>query len=134
VCVRQHAAESGRRIYCEQVTLRAHGAAVGRLPYVVRTLVMGDLPINLWWVVPEPPPLAGPLLFDLAEHAQQVVYDSIGWAEPAHGVMATTTWLGRLASESGPGHRRVAADRGWRRLEYWRRLPAQARGPGSAPG
>jgi glucose-6-phosphate dehydrogenase assembly protein OpcA len=134
VAVRQHAGDSGRRIGSEQITLRADGRAVERLPYVVRTLVIGDLPINLWWVVPEPPPLAGPLLFDLAEHAEQVVYDSIGWTEPAHGVIATAAWLARLASESSPGRWRVAADLNWRRLKYWRRLTAQALDPGSAPG
>jgi len=134
VCVRQHAAGADRRIYSEQVTLRADGRAVERLPYVVRTLVTADLPINLWWVVPEPPPLAGPLLFDLAEHAQQIVYDSIGWRAPAHGIMATAAWLARLQNESGPGRWRVASDLNWRRLKYWRRLTAQALDPGSAPG
>src|SRR5262249_58550766 len=49
----------------EQVTLRAAGPAVDRLPFAVRTLVIGDLPINLWWAAPQPPALAGPLLHEL---------------------------------------------------------------------
>src|SRR5262249_10224769 len=93
VCVRSHRLGNNRRIYSEQVTLRAQGRAVERLPFAVRSLLIGDLPINLWWAIPEPPPLGGSLLFDLGERAQQIIYDSIGWTEPARGVVATASWL-----------------------------------------
>src|SRR5665213_2534348 len=36
----------------EQVTLHAAGAAVERLPFAVRALLIGDLPTNLWWAAP----------------------------------------------------------------------------------
>ena len=85
---------SGQHRTCsEQVTVRAAGAEVDRLPFVVRSLLIGDLPINVWWATPLPPPLAGPLLYDLAESAQQVIYDSLGWANPHRGVAATAAWL-----------------------------------------
>ncbi len=135
ICVRSHPAGQGRRIYAEQVTLHAHGqAAMERLPFVVRGLLIGDLPVNLWWATPSPPPLGGSLLHELSERAQQVVYDSIGWSEPARGVMATATWLNQMSEEMQPGRWRVAADLNWRRLKYWRRLLAQALDPASAPG
>jgi glucose-6-phosphate dehydrogenase assembly protein OpcA len=121
------------RICSEQVTLRATGTAVDNLPYAVRGLLIGDLPTNLWWAAPVPPPLVGPLLFDLSERTQQVIYDSFGWTEPARGVVATASWLNQF--ESGPEHGlwRVASDLNWRRLKYWRRLMSQALDPASAP-
>ncbi|HZU39262.1 MAG TPA: glucose-6-phosphate dehydrogenase assembly protein OpcA, partial [Gemmataceae bacterium] len=134
VCVRQHGGTVGVPVYSEQITLRATGTAADRLPYVVRTLVMGDLPINLWWVVPQAPPLAGALLFDLAEHAEQVIYDSTGWPEPAHGVLAATSWLNRLADEAQRGVWRTASDLNWRRLKAWRRILGQSLDPRTAPG
>jgi glucose-6-phosphate dehydrogenase assembly protein OpcA len=124
-----------RQVCCsEQVTLRAAGPAVDRLPFAVRTLVIGDLPINLWWASPQPPALAGPLLYELAEHAQQIMYDSLGWTEPARGVAATATWLEQIERGSAAGRWRVASDLNWRRLKYWRRLLSQALDPDSAPG
>ena len=90
----------------------------------MRALLIGDLPTNLWWATPQPPPLAGAMLHELSEHAQQIIYDSIGWLEPARGVAATGAWLRRM--EQGHGPWRVASDLNWRRLKYWRRLLAQA--------
>ena len=75
------------------VTLHAGGAAVDRLPFAVRALLIGDLPVNLWWQAHVPPPLAGALIYDLAETAQQVIYDSVGWPDPARGMAATAGWL-----------------------------------------
>ena len=90
------------------MTLHAAGAAVERLPFAVRALLIGDLPTNLWWASPQPPPLAGPLLYDLAEHAQQIIYDSLGWPDPVRGVAATASWLDQIERRS-----RAAAG-GWR--------------------
>ncbi len=116
----------------EQVTLQAQGGAVVRLPFAVRELLVGDLPTNLWWAVNQPPPLAGPLMYELAEHVQQIIYDSIGWLEPARGVAATAAWLDKF--ERRQGQWRVASDLNWRRLKYWRRLLSQALDPATAPG
>lgn len=123
-----------RKTCCEQVTLRAKGATVEDLPYAVRQLLIGDLPTNLWWAVSEPPALAGPLLYDLAEQAQQLIYDSIGWREPARGVAATAAWLEKFERLPGQGRWRVASDLNWRRLKYWRRLLSQALDPNTLPG
>jgi glucose-6-phosphate dehydrogenase assembly protein OpcA len=116
------------------VTLRAGGGAVDRLPFAVRALLIGDLPTNLWWAAPTPPPLAGPRLAELAEYAQQIVYDSIGWPDPVRGVAATAAWLEGVECFDGTGRWRVASDLNWRRLKYWRRMLTQALDPGSAPG
>ena len=121
-------------VVTEQITLRASGRAVDQLPFAVRSLVIGDLPTNLWWASTEPPPLAGPILRDLAEHAQQVVYDSLGWRDPHHGVAATSGWLGMIECCVGAGRWRVASDINWRRLKTWRRVLAQGLDPASTPG
>ncbi len=120
------------RCCSEQITLRAWGTAVERLPYEVRGLLIGDLPTNLLWATPAPPPLAGPLLAELTEQAQQVVYDSIGWAHPPRDVAATARWLERFDDPHGPWQ--TASDLNWRRLRSWRRLLSQTLAPDCAPG
>jgi glucose-6-phosphate dehydrogenase assembly protein OpcA len=129
-----HRDPGGGHVCSEQVMLRAHGQAVEHLPFAVRQLAIGDLPTNLWWATNQPPPLAGPVLFDLAERAQQIIYDSIGWVEPARGVAATASWLDKFERQGVQGRWRVASDLNWRRLKYWRRLLGQALDPASAPG
>jgi glucose-6-phosphate dehydrogenase assembly protein OpcA len=121
-------------MYSEQITLHGPGRSVGRLPFAVRGLLVGDLPTNLWWAAPVPPPLAGPLVYDLAEHAQQIIYDSLGWREPARGVAATGGWLGQMNGKARGGLWQSIGDLNWRRLKYWRRLLGQSLDPASAPG
>lgn len=123
-----------QRVVSEQIVLRARERAVDRLPFAVRALLIGDLPANLWWASVQPPPLAGPLLFELAESAQQLVYDSQGWLDPHRGVAATYSWLKRFERAPRSGRWRVASDLNWRRLKFWRRLLAQVLDPQSAPG
>ncbi len=120
--------------FSEQVTLHASGGAVGKLPFAVRALLIGDLPINLWWRSQQPPPLAGPLLYDLAENAQQIIYDSLGWVEPARAVAATSSWLMQFEQGLRGGRWRVASDLNWRRLKFWRRILRQALDDAAAPG
>src|SRR5262249_12357145 len=124
----------GPKACCEQVTLHARGSAVERLPFAVRELVIGDLPTNIWWAVTQPPSLGGPLLHGLAEYAQQIIYDSIGWPEPARGVATTMAWLEHFEHVPRNGRWHVASDLNWRRLKYWRRLLSQALDPNTAPG
>jgi len=117
----------GQRVqgYSEQIILNAPGRLIDRLPFAVRSLVIGDLPTNLWWAVNQPPPLGGPFLFDLSENAQQIIYDSSGWLDPARGVAATARWL-ESTERASATHWRVCSDLNWRRLKYWRRLISQA--------
>ena len=120
--------------FSEQVTLEAGTGAVHHFPFAVRALLIGDLPTNLWWAAPVPPPLAGPLLYELAECAQQIVYDSMGWPDPARGVSATAGWLEQAERHDGWDHWRVASDINWRRLKYWRRMLTQALEAGQERG
>jgi glucose-6-phosphate dehydrogenase assembly protein OpcA len=118
----------------EQVTLRAGAQAADQLVFAVRGLVIGDLPTNVWWANPIPPALAGPILEDLAERAQQLIFDSLGWPDPHRGVAATSPWLKRFERGALDGRWRVASDLNWRRLKAWRRLIAQTFAPAAMPG
>jgi glucose-6-phosphate dehydrogenase assembly protein OpcA len=122
------------QVCSEQVTLRARGEGVSHLTFAVRGLLIGDLPTNVWWAAPVPPAQGGAFLFDLTERAQQIIYDSIGWPDPARGVAATAAWLPRFEGQPGKGPWRVASDLNWRRLKFWRRLLAQALDPRTTPG
>ncbi len=133
VSVRFRMLSRGQEACSEQITLHAPEAAADRLPFLMRRFLIGDLPINLWWSSTVPPPLAEPVLFDLAECAQQIIYDSLGWADPPRGVAATAAWL-ETVEHRVAGRWRVASDLNWRRLKYWRRLVAQALDEASAPG
>jgi glucose-6-phosphate dehydrogenase assembly protein OpcA len=118
----------------EQITLRGGIHAAAHLPFAVRGLVIGDLPTNVWWANPIPPAFAGPVLDDLSDHAQQVIYDSLGWPEPHKGIVATANWLEHFERDASDGRWRVASDLNWRRLKSWRRLIAQALAPTATPG
>ncbi|MFQ3592705.1 MAG: glucose-6-phosphate dehydrogenase assembly protein OpcA, partial [Gemmataceae bacterium] len=107
----------------EMVTLHGGGCIVERLPFAVRSLLIGDLPVNLLWASTIAPPLAGVLMHELAEPAQQIIYDSIGWPDPIRGVLATAAWLEKI--ERTGVRWRVASDLNWRRLKFWRRLLSQ---------
>lgn len=124
VTVRPLPRGSGCGACAEMVTLHAGGGMVERLPFAVRALLIGDLPVNLLWSSHIPPPLAGVLMHELSDLSQQVIYDSLGWPDPARGMVATAAWLEQM--ERPEGRWRVASDLNWRRLKSWRRLLAQA--------
>jgi hypothetical protein len=135
VRVRTRYVRGGRQeVGSELVVLRAGGRSDDRLPYLVRGLLIGDLPTNLWWASRLPPSLAGPLLYDLTEQTQQLIYDSLGWIDPHRGMSATAGWLSRFERDGKSGPWRVASDVNWRRLKTWRRLIAQSLDPATAPG
>ena len=134
ICVRPQRIGSKQQAVTEQVTLHARGGRIERLPFAVRALLIGDLPINVWWSANVPPPMAGPLLLELAENASQIIYDSIGWVDPARGMAATASWAEQIERGGAGGRWRVTSDLNWRRLKYWRKLVAQALDEASAPG
>jgi glucose-6-phosphate dehydrogenase assembly protein OpcA len=71
--------------------------------------------------------LLGTLFDELAELADQVIYDSVAWTDPVRQLMVTADWIGR-------GHTKSIADLAWRRPRLWRRLIAQSLDPAYAPG
>jgi glucose-6-phosphate dehydrogenase assembly protein OpcA len=125
VTVRPLSIGERRQVVCEQVTLRGGSGLGDRAPFAVRELLIGDLPMNIWWAAPVPPPFAGTLLYELGEGAQQIMFDSLDWPDPIRGVSATANWLDQIERPQA-GRWRVASDLNWRRLKYWRRSLAQA--------
>jgi glucose-6-phosphate dehydrogenase assembly protein OpcA len=102
---------------------------------VVRGLALGNLPTNLLWSSATPPAFDGPILHELAEHAEQLLYDSLGWSDPWHGLAKMAGWIGPFERPGGAGgRRRIVSDLAWRRLKPWRRLLGQALDPAVAPG
>jgi glucose-6-phosphate dehydrogenase assembly protein OpcA len=134
VAVREIAVPEHRPFCTEQIKLNASGKALEKIPYAVRELLIGDLPTNLWWADLHPPSLAGPLMYELAEAAQQIIYDSLGWADPHRGIAATASWIAKLESDRTAVSWRTASDLNWRRLKYWRRLLSQSLDPAASPG
>jgi glucose-6-phosphate dehydrogenase assembly protein OpcA len=135
ISVRERLAGGGRTAASELVILDATGHAVDRLPYVVRGLALGNLPTNLLWAADAPPAFNGPILLDLAEHAEQFVYDSLGWNDPWHALAKSAGWIKTFERPGGAGgRRRIVSDLAWRRLKPWRRLLSQALDPSVAPG
>ena len=127
VCAHRRLTEEGQQIYSEHVTVRAGSASIRRLPSTVRSLLLGDLATTLWWATPEAPPLHGTLFDELADLADQVIYDSVAWTDPLHQLIVMADWIGR-------GHAKSIADLAWQRPRLWHRLLAQSLDSGYAPG
>lgn len=116
----------GRQICSEHVEVAAAPSERRRLPSIVRPLLIGDLPTTLWWNAAEAPPLGGEVFDELAAMADRVIYDSLGWPDPARNVIATADWALRKGS--------AVCDLAWGRLEPWRRLLAESLDPALRPG
>jgi glucose-6-phosphate dehydrogenase assembly protein OpcA len=123
-----HLSAGDRQVCSEYVTVSARHGATRRLPSVARPLVIGDLPTSLWWAGSAPPPRGGALFRELAEMADQLIFDSREWTDPAPGLVVTAEWI---ESRDGAPH---AADLAWRRLTPWRQLISQVLDPAVLPG
>ncbi len=118
--------EGDQQLCSEHVDIRFAPQVTERLGSVLRPLLIGDLPTALWWASNRPPPLSAALFESLAELADQVIYSSVGWPNPAEGVRAMTRWV--------VGDSRPVFNLAWRHLKPWRRILAQVLAPQVAPG
>ncbi len=118
---------SGWQVCAERIDAIVTSEAVDRLPSIARSHLIGDLPITLWWASRLPPPDAGDIFFQLAELANQIIYDNMGWANPAKGVASMTRWV---ASQQDA---KVVHNLAWRRIANWRKLISQVLDPQAAP-
>lgn len=119
---------SGWQVCAEQICFIADAESSRRLPSVTRAHLVGDLPTTLWWASQQPPPAAGKLFFKLAGMSDQIIYDSIGWENPAQGMKAMSRWVAAERSEH------VIFNLAWRRLKPWQRLLSQVLDPVVQPG
>lgn len=116
----------GQQLCAEHIELRFGAASAERAASIVRSLLISDLPSALWWLSPRPPALTGPVFNAFAPMANQIIYDSIGWADPPSGVLAMTQW--------SKNNRTVIFNLAWRRLKPWRRILSQSLAPTVLPG
>ncbi len=123
-----HISGSHGQVCSEHVTISATGNAVQRLPSTARSLLIGDLPTSLWWANQEAPSLGGDLFTELEAMADQVIYSSLGWRDPARDTIATARWA--IEAESTET---MPADLAWRRLKPWRSLIGQSLDPNAMP-
>ncbi len=119
---------SGWQVCAERIRIVADAESSRRLPSVTRAHLVGDLPTTLWWVSQQPPPFAGKLFFKLATMSDQIIYDSIGWTNPAQGMKAMSRWVEAERNEH------IIFNLAWRRLKPWRRLLSQVLDPVVQPG
>lgn len=122
------ALEDGWQVCAERIDVLASPTAAERLPSVARTQLIGDLPTTLWWVSRRPPPEVGYVFFQLAELADQIIYDNMGWINPTQGVASMTRWVAAQQNEQ------VVYNLAWRRFAVWRKLLGQMLDPHIAPG
>lgn len=116
----------GIQLCCEHILVELYVEDVDRVASVVRPLLIGDLPTALWWAGTGPPTSTGALFDTLADLSDQVIYDRVGWPDPARGVQAMARWV--------KSRRQTVFNLAWRRLKPWRRIIAQVLDPAVAPG
>lgn len=117
----------GLQVCAERIDVISSAEAAGRLPSVARSQLIGDLPTALWWASRQPPPDAGDVFFELAELADQIIYDNMGWINPTKGVAAMTRWVASQQDQH------VVYNLAWRRTATWRKLLSQVMDPLVAP-
>jgi len=121
------ALNEGWQVCAERIDVIATAIAADRLPSVVRSQLIGDLPTTLWWTSRQPPPDAGELFYQLAALANQLIYDNMGWANPAKGVASMTRWV------AAQQDLQIVHNLAWRRVAAWRKLISQVLDPLVAP-
>ncbi|MGB0721713.1 MAG: glucose-6-phosphate dehydrogenase assembly protein OpcA [Gammaproteobacteria bacterium] len=125
--VRAHcqAVSDGTHICAEHVEVHCPTQRIPAAVSVIRALLLGDLPVALWWCSSTPPALVREVFDPLSDLADQVIYDSVGWSDPSGGVSAMSRWVS--------GRDTVAFNLAWRRLKPWRRMIAQTLDPARVP-
>lgn len=112
-----HPAEKGRKqVCCEQIVITAGRDDRNRLSSFVRSLLVQDLPVFLWWR--DVPDLEGSLLTELVETSDRVIIDTCMLPDALRELQV-------LADRAGERDEWTAfSDLSWCRLTPWRTLVA----------
>ncbi|MFZ2168632.1 MAG: glucose-6-phosphate dehydrogenase assembly protein OpcA [Methylococcaceae bacterium] len=121
------ALSDGWQVCAERIDVVSTAEATKRLPSVARSQLIGDLPTTLWWASRQPAPEAGEVFFQLAELANQIIYDNMGWTNPTKGVATMTRWVAAQQDAQ------IVHNLAWRRFAIWRKLISQVLDPLVAP-
>ena len=111
-----HPSGRGRKqICCEQIVIQAAGEDVNRLPSIVRTLVIPDLPVFLWWR--DLPDFQNDLFTEFIQGSDRVILDSTGLEDAEEGLRTLAFLMDETAHTT-------FSDLSWCRLTPWRVLVA----------
>ena len=121
------AVPAGWQVCAERIDVISSPDSTEYLPSVARAHLIGDLPTTLWWVSRQPPPKGGEVFVELAELANQIIYDNIGWANPVAGIALMTRWVAAQQDTL------IVYNLAWRRLTVLRKLISQVLDPQVAP-
>lgn len=112
-----HPAERGRKqICCEQIIIKANRDQISHLPSFVRSLLIADLPVFLWWR--DVPDFEGSLFAELVETSDRVIIDSGALPDALDGLRALDNMAGERADWT------AFSDLSWCGLTPWRVLVA----------
>ena len=112
----------GKSVMCDQITLRASGAAVKELAGAVQPLLVADLPTYLWW--------RGifltqrPLVEQFLTFADRFIYDGVHWTNLHFTVLQVADFISRYDDKV------AFTNFNWSRLRPWREGIADFFDPG----
>ena len=105
-----------KQICCEQIVIQAAGQEIGHLPSLVRSLVIPDLPIFLWWR--DSLDFQAAIFTGLVQSCDRVIIDSAGLPDAQEGLRTLVALIEERAQVS------AFSDLSWSRLTPWRVLVA----------
>ena len=107
----------GKRLCCEEITLKAYGKFVAELPSAALPLLVSDLSTFLWWR--DALQVSNKVFDTLLQATDRLVIDSAEFENPQLDLIETN----RLFTEGS--YKRVGiSDLNWARLTLWRELLA----------
>ncbi|MFQ5846275.1 MAG: glucose-6-phosphate dehydrogenase assembly protein OpcA [Candidatus Methylomirabilales bacterium] len=106
------AAGARKQICCEQIKIAAEGEGVSQVPSMIRSLLVHDLPVVLWWR--DIPRCESRLFGELLKTSDRVIIDSERFPDAERGLAGLRTLIGQTAE------RTAFSDLSWSRLTPWR--------------
>lgn len=116
-----HLVGGGKQVCSEEVSIVASGARIHHVPPLVKSLLLPDMPVAVWWVGDLPQDHQD-YAEELLEPADRLIVDSAHFNSP-HDL----DLVSRIAEESTT----APADLNWARLEEWRAATASVFDPPS---
>ena len=107
----------GKQVCCEQITLQATGREVSKLPSIVASLLVPDIPTILLWKGEVD--AADPLLASLSELVDRLLIDS---SEEPDAIRVLTSWVNLFSAR---GEDVLRGDLAWAHVTPWRAALAQ---------
>ncbi len=111
----------GKQVCCEQINLTAHGSEAEKIPSIVTSLLVSDVPGVLLWKGPIDE--RDPVLKGLADVLDRIVIDS---SEDPDAAVTVSAWHAFIDKHHG---HTIFGDLAWTHLTPWRSVVANAFNP-----